>query len=66
MLEEHLDMRYAIYICVHVFGMVSAYFEKYLRKFIDKMTSDDDEERRDLVKVREFAEIVVKKVTLID
>ena len=51
-------MRYANYICVHILSMVVAYFDKYIRKFIDK-TSSDEEERRDLVKVREFSEIVV-------
>lgn len=61
--EENLEIKYIFYICVHVLGMVAAYFDKYLRRFVDK-SSPDEEERRDLTKVREFAEIVVKKVNI--
>jgi len=62
--EESLEARYVFYVCVHVLGMVAAYFDKYLRKYVDK-SSPDEEERRDLTKVREFADIISKKVTKI-
>ncbi|KAL4438400.1 hypothetical protein ABPG74_009439 [Tetrahymena malaccensis] len=59
--EDKINLRYVEYVCIHVFGMVQAYFDKYLQNYVDKH-SKEEEERRDLVKVREFVENIAKKM----